>query len=179
MKKIIATLLLLATILVLVVATTSCGGTKYEITFDANGGTIDGSETKVITVKEGSKLTAPNAVKDGYTVSGWYATKQASSKWNFDTDVVTESITLTAWWAKGSASGGNSGSCEHEFVETRLEDWSEATCTKNGKQYFKCTKCGEVFDVFKEINLPEDLLPEGFVISKMQTNLWGLCANCN
>jgi len=45
--------------------------------------------------------------------------------------------------------------------------------------HFKCTKCGEVFDVFKEISLPEDLLPEGFVISKMQTNLWGLCANCN
>ena len=45
--------------------------------------------------------------------------------------------------------------------------------------HFKCTKCGEVFDVFKEINLPEDLLPEGFAISKMQTNLWGLCANCN
>ena len=140
MKKIIATLLLLATLLAVVVATTSCG-TKYEITFDANGGTIDGSETKVITVKEGSKLTAPNAVKDGYTVTGWYATKQASSKWNFDTDVVTESITLTAWWAKGGSSSGNSGSCEHEFVETRLEDWTEATCTKNGKQYFKCTKC--------------------------------------
>ena len=45
--------------------------------------------------------------------------------------------------------------------------------------HFKCTKCGEVFDVFNEINLPEDLLPEGFVISKMQTNLWGLCTNCN
>ena len=88
MKKIIATLLLLATILVLVVATTSCGGTKYEITFDANGGPIDGSETKVVKVKEGSKITAPNAVRDGYVVSGWYATKQASSKWNFEKDVV-------------------------------------------------------------------------------------------
>lgn len=140
MKKIIATLLLLATILVLVVATTSCGGTKYEITFDANGGTIDGSETKVVKVKEGSKITAPNAVRDGYVVSGWYATKQASSKWNFENDVVTESITLTAWWTK---SGGATSTCEHDYQpdQTRLDDWTAATCTKNGKEYYKCTIC--------------------------------------
>lgn len=142
MKKIIATLLLLATMLVLVVATASCDSTpKYEITFDANGGTIDGNETKVVKAKEGSKITAPNAVKDGYTLTGWYATKQASSKWNFEKDVVTESITLTAWWTQNG--GGQTSTCDHDYQpdESRLDDWTEATCTKNGKQYYRCTKC--------------------------------------
>ncbi|MBR2025297.1 MAG: InlB B-repeat-containing protein, partial [Clostridia bacterium] len=107
--------------------------------FDANGGTIDGSETKVVKVKEGSKITAPNAVRDGYTLTGWYATKQASSKWNFETGVVTENITLTAWWS-GSSAADN---CDHDYQpdQTRLDDWTEATCTKNGKQYYKCSKC--------------------------------------
>ena len=45
--------------------------------------------------------------------------------------------------------------------------------------HFKCIKCEEVFDVFTEIPLPENLLPKGFVISKRQTNLWGTCSNCN
>ena len=45
--------------------------------------------------------------------------------------------------------------------------------------HFKCIKCGIVFDVFKEITLPENLLPEGFVVSKKQTNIWGTCSNCN
>ena len=45
--------------------------------------------------------------------------------------------------------------------------------------HFKCIKCGTVFDVFKEITLPENLLPEGYVVSKKQTNIWGTCSNCN
>ena len=45
--------------------------------------------------------------------------------------------------------------------------------------HFKCIKCEEVFDVFTEIPLPENLLPEGFVVSKKQTNIWGTCSNCN
>lgn len=45
--------------------------------------------------------------------------------------------------------------------------------------HFKCTQCGEVFDIFKDFSLPENILPEGFSISKMQTNLWGKCKNCN
>ena len=144
MKKIIATLLLLATVLAFVFVASSCagGGTKYEVTFDANGGTIDGSETKVIKVKEGEKITPPEAVREGYVVSGWYASKQASSKWNFDKNVVTESITLTAWWAKGAGSQPGSD-CEHDYQpdQARLDDWTTATCTKNGKEYYKCTKC--------------------------------------
>ena len=46
---------------------------KYNITFDANGGTFeDGSNTKTQTVEEGSKPSEPNApTKKGYTFVGW------------------------------------------------------------------------------------------------------------
>ena len=143
MKKLLATLLILVVVLTSLFALASCGGTKYEVTFDANGGTIDGSETKTIKVSEGSKITAPVAVRDGYVVSGWYATKQASSKWNFDKDVVTESITLTAWWALSGGGNNQTSNCEHDYQpdQARLDDWTVATCTKNGKEYYKCTKC--------------------------------------
>jgi Fur family transcriptional regulator, peroxide stress response regulator len=50
--------------------------------------------------------------------------------------------------------------------------------------HFKCAKCGRVFDIFDDHGLPEyiaecgRLLPEGFSIEKMQTNIWGICADC-
>ena len=142
MKKLVSNLLLLLICLsVFLVFTVSCGGEKLAVTFDANGGTIDGNETKEIRVKEGSKITPPDAVKEGYKVMGWYATKQSSSKWDFENDVVTENITLTAWWTKASSGDVAEDECDHDYQPIREEDWTEATCTKNGKKYFRCSIC--------------------------------------
>ena len=50
--------------------------------------------------------------------------------------------------------------------------------------HFKCEKCGRVFDVYDDTALPafmlkcNDLIPTGFTMSKMQANLWGVCADC-
>ena len=50
--------------------------------------------------------------------------------------------------------------------------------------HFKCEKCGKVFDVFDDTNIADymlkstDALPEGFVMTKMQTNMWGICRDC-
>lgn len=44
--------------------------------------------------------------------------------------------------------------------------------------HFKCTECGEVYDVFSTIKISENILPKDFCIQKTQTNIWGLCANC-
>lgn len=50
--------------------------------------------------------------------------------------------------------------------------------------HFKCEKCGKVYDVFDDRNLPlfaaqcAALLPAGFQTLKIQTNIWGLCADC-
>lgn len=50
-------------------------------------------------VRNGDKLTKPtDPVREGYSFAGWYKEKELQSKWNFSSDVVTESIILYAGW---------------------------------------------------------------------------------
>lgn len=65
---------------------------KYNITFDANGGTFeDGSSTKTQTVEEGNKPTEPKApTRDGYTFVGW----------DSEISLVTGNKTYKAVWEK-------------------------------------------------------------------------------
>jgi Fur family transcriptional regulator, peroxide stress response regulator len=50
--------------------------------------------------------------------------------------------------------------------------------------HFKCEKCGHIFDIFDDRELPlftaqcNKLLPAGSKILKVQTNIWGICADC-
>lgn len=50
--------------------------------------------------------------------------------------------------------------------------------------HFKCLKCNGIFDVFagtEVTNLFQNIstmVPDGFSISKIQTNLWGICQSC-
>ena len=50
--------------------------------------------------------------------------------------------------------------------------------------HFKCIKCNRIFDVFADNNISKmfgninDIVPNGFSISKIQTNLWGFCRDC-
>ena len=141
MKKKLLVILLTLVCLVSTLALVSCGGgntddgrPSYTVTFDPAGGEYSGPTT--VQVKEGDKIPQPaNPSYDGKIFSGWYAGKTSSSKWNFDTDVVTADVTLKAWYAGGV-------SCTHE-VTTPLPDKSTpATCTAGGKEYVKCNKCG-------------------------------------
>ena len=69
---------------------------KYTVTYNTNGG----SAVVSATVSEGHKLTAPEApTKDGYTFHGWYKDAAFTNRWNFDTDTVTEDVTLYAKWS--------------------------------------------------------------------------------
>ena len=51
--------------------------------------------------------------------------------------------------------------------------------------HFKCTNCGKVFDIFDTEALPAfntkcvSLMPQGFVVAHLQTNIWGLCPDCS
>lgn len=69
------------------------------VTFDANGGKFDGDkDTYEIKVAYGSKVTAPDTIvppDENQTLAGW---NNGYFPWNFDTDVVTGNITLTASW---------------------------------------------------------------------------------
>jgi len=51
--------------------------------------------------------------------------------------------------------------------------------------HFKCIKCDKIFDVFSEdddkslLAQCQKRLPPGFTMTKLQTNIWGICKDCN
>lgn len=76
------------------------GGTaetkEYTVMFDSAGGTA----VQSVTVQEGATLKAPEAPVKAtfsarYEFTGWY---YEGRQWSFETDVVSENITLTAEW---------------------------------------------------------------------------------
>ena len=69
---------------------------EYTVSFDSAGGTA----VQSVTVKEGSTLKAPETpvkatLSARYEFTGWY---YEGRQWSFETDVVSENITLTAEW---------------------------------------------------------------------------------
>ena len=73
-------------------------GTSYTVTFDTQGGSDITSQT----VADGGNVTQPaNPTRKGFTFDGWYKEAACTNAWNFDTDVVTEDITLYAKWTQG------------------------------------------------------------------------------
>ncbi|MBP3494758.1 MAG: InlB B-repeat-containing protein [Clostridia bacterium] len=135
MKKKLLSLLFLALFVASILIITSCGGPKYIVTFDPAGGTLAGEAT--IEVTEGDKIPQPeNPTKEGYIFSGWFASKSKDSKWDFENDVVTGDVKLTAWW-----SGGNT--CEHQMVEFTDPSYTYApTCKLDGLSTQRCVLCG-------------------------------------
>lgn len=51
--------------------------------------------------------------------------------------------------------------------------------------HFKCSKCGQIYDIFldektsKELDGLTNILPKGFSSDKLQTNIWGVCSKCS
>jgi uncharacterized repeat protein (TIGR02543 family) len=71
----------------------------HAVTFNSNGG----SNIDRQLVASGDAVFYPtNPVKDGYVFAGWYKDNDLSSRWNFSSDLVFDSLTLYAKWkAKG------------------------------------------------------------------------------
>ena len=97
---------------------TISGGTFSETVINGEGGTIaegvsittlkfvvtfdnEGTRTTAI-IDNSTKLTAPAApTKEGYRFDGWYYDNNGGkAKWDFDTDIVTRAMTLTAEWVQ-------------------------------------------------------------------------------
>ena len=50
-------------------------------------------------VSNGGKIECPNVpIKDGYIFDGWYSDYAYSRKWDFENDIVSDSMTLVAKW---------------------------------------------------------------------------------
>lgn len=68
----------------------------FTVKFDSDGG----SAVNAVTVKSGEKIPEPKSpvkatLEKQYAFKGWY---YQDKKWDFENDVVTENITLTAKW---------------------------------------------------------------------------------
>ena len=74
---------------------------SYTITFNANGGKVNGQETATQQTDKTGKLTAalPTPTRDGYTFNGWFTAKEGGTKITADTKF-TENTTLYAQWTK-------------------------------------------------------------------------------
>ncbi len=105
MKKIIWSLLLALSLLLVVACSktkedvkeqVTGGSTKtYTVSFETDGGTT----LSAITVEEGKTITEPSApTKTGFTFEGWYKEAGFTNKWNFSTVKVTSNATLYAKW---------------------------------------------------------------------------------
>ena len=68
----------------------------FTVKFESDGG----SAVNAVTVKSGEKIPEPKSpvkatLEKQYAFKGWY---YQGKKWDFENDVVTENITLTAKW---------------------------------------------------------------------------------
>lgn len=96
MKRLLKTLALAAA---LGAALTSCKSeTYYTVTFEPNGGRIEGDV--VITVAEGDIVPFPNAPAPPgrFWLTGWYTDAELIDEWDFYSDAVTGDMTLYAGW---------------------------------------------------------------------------------
>ena len=104
MKK-IKFIILTACILLMILGLVSCKNGEDEtqptteyftVTFDTQGG----SEIDAVKVIQNGKISKPaDPEKDGYVFDAW---TYNSKEWSFDSDKVTENITLTAKWIDAS-----------------------------------------------------------------------------
>ena len=68
------------------------------VTFNANG---DTPQPVTQYVSAGSLITEPTApTKSGYNFDGWYTDAALTTKWDFEKDTVTASVTLYAGWTE-------------------------------------------------------------------------------
>lgn len=81
-------------------------GTKYTITFNANGGSVTPASAE--TGEDGKLTSLPKPTREDYTFDGWYTAKTGGDKVTTRT-VFTEDTTIYALWTKESSGGGSSG----------------------------------------------------------------------
>lgn len=118
--------------------------TTYEITFDANGGTVN--PASATTAADGKLASLPTPARDGYTFNGWYTAATSGEKIE-DGHKFTAKTTLYAQWTKKSSSSGSGGSSiQRPTIVT--DDGGDAKLSYNGRTLTIAAKDGyEITDV--------------------------------
>jgi len=122
-KKLISTILiaiiaiLMVTVVLSSVQTVDAAPKKVKITWNANGGKIGKTNTKVTTIKKNAKvaklLKAP--IRNGYVFKGWYTKKIGGKKITVTTKVKNKVIYHAQWKKK---SGNTNSSSANKIVGT-------------------------------------------------------------
>lgn len=115
---------------------------EYKVTFDAKG---HGTNPAQQTVKYNEKAAEPTTGNvEGYTLAGWYTDSSFAdtAKWNFNTDSVTQNMTLYAKWIietytvdfnmMGHGTQVSSQTIEYDKKVSKPADPSQAGCIFDG-----------------------------------------------
>ncbi|MBR0171978.1 MAG: InlB B-repeat-containing protein, partial [Lachnospiraceae bacterium] len=128
----------------------------FTVTFDANG---HGSAPAAVSAEASKSITKPNEpTAEGYTFCGWFRDTAATVVWNFDTDTVSENITLYAGWTENApVEGGNEPgnhaeesnivatpvSKEENIVPTDTTNEEESTTTQDALNITGASESGQ------------------------------------
>ncbi len=125
----------------------------FKVTFDAAGGTLDDAERYFI---DGSRISdrIEPASRIGFFFSGWY---KGDTKWEHETDTVTENMTLVAAWTACTHTNhkGAQPTCTASATCTECGVLIPALGHEIGADYVitdtdhskECLRCKEIFDV--------------------------------
>ncbi len=120
---------------------------KITVTFSANGGTFENSESEIkVEIDKDDLIKNPQEpTREGYVFSGWSKKDDSIDLLNFDSEKITKSITLYAMWASAEEEGKIPGVEEqetphrHSFINYISNN--DATCTADGTKTAKCNGC--------------------------------------
>ncbi len=116
---------------------------KLAITFDPNNGD-NRSRQEVVWSTDGATLSAPysNPTKEGHTFEGWYYDNNGEdTKWNFETDRVKYTMTLTAKWKANTynvtVENDGNGTASADPASAKMGDEVSLTPMPNSGYHFK------------------------------------------
>ena len=102
---------------------------RCTVTFDANGrDTAPDAQTGLWSNE--AKATEPEVpIADGWRVMGWYTDAACTTPWNFDTDIVTDDMTLYAEWVAPCAV--TTSASETSIDIPYGQEWTDIAVTLN------------------------------------------------
>ena len=130
---------------------------KYKVNFYNDG---IGTETEPYTgIVAGNRINAPKAPTDEiYYFMGWYKEASLTTLWNFDSDVVTDDVTLYAKWQKKSTFETHWTDENGDDRYGSLDDAIDAANDKKSKN----PDSRPSFDIQNDVLIDDDvILPEG------------------
>ena len=121
--------------------------TKYTVTFNYS----DGRDDTTVQVAEGGKVEKPtDPTRDGYTFEGWYKDMFCEQPFDFETETITDDITLYAKWTQdgdGPVTPTSATITYHLDGGTNHADNPETITAEDGDVELKApTKAGYTFE---------------------------------